>query len=504
MGNRERVEYGVLVVAIFASFGILYRLIPRDVFLLCGVVGVGGALASVVPIYLRGKPGRRTSLRVARLCLVGVLAVPYAYAVTNATGGPLSLFSALLICALATVFFYYAFTLPLVLVSYDGAEAPEAEPPYPSVSVIVPAYNEAGCIGPSVEALCDCDYPAEKTEIIVVDDGSTDATAFEANVYADEQVTLLRKENGGKHSALNHGLDHASGEIVVTVDADSLLEPSGLRRIAGAFQADPAVGAVAGNITIANRGQFITELQELEYVVGIQLFRRAFDLCDTVTIVPGAFGAYRRSALEDVGRFDDDTLTEDFDATIKVLKSGRITRANEALCLTEAPETWRDLYNQRLRWYRGRTQTLLKHRDVFGSPRHGILYSLAFPIELFSNALLPFVGILIVVSIVGELLFGSVMQVLALFAFFTLLQLLVSALAVRIGDGDLRLAAFAPLFVLGYRQFLDAVMLKSVLDVLAGREMGWTGPERSGELAAALDRGEDEDPGETVEGPTGD
>jgi biofilm PGA synthesis N-glycosyltransferase PgaC len=299
-------------------------------------------------------------------------------------------------------------------------------------------------------------------------------------------VQVLQKPNGGKYSALNHGLAHASGEIIVTVDADSLLETDVLKQVAATFQQDETVGAVAGNLSVINRGSFITEIQELEYLIGIQLFRRAYDVTRTVAVIPGAFGAYRRDVLDRVGQFDGDTLTEDRDATIKILKTKCGTRAIDGLCQTEAPETWKGLYRQRLRWYRGTVQTLLKHRDVLRTPSLGFLYSLVFPMEIFAILLVPIAGVVILGTIIVELLSGSVIEVIMFFSVFTLLQLFVTGLGVQTSGNDMRLIFYAPFFVIGYRQFLDFVMLKSVFDVFLKRDTKWTSPDRTGDLYSLL------------------
>ena len=488
----RRREAALVTLAIVAWFGALPFLLDAAVVAICAAVGIGGAGISLLPVVLASPGRRRIVARLALLGLLAVLLVPVAYLAPRLDWGILSVFAVVLLVALAIVFFYYALLVPMALVErFRSDREVTREAPSETVSVIVPAYNEEDCIGASVEALKRSDYPDRATEIVVVDDGSTDDTYREALARADERVTVLSKPNGGKHSALNHGLDHASGEIVVTIDADSLLERDGLRRIAAAFRADEDLGAVAGDIGVVNRGSPIAELQELEYVVGIQLFRRAFSLAGTVIVVPGAFGAFRRHVLEEVGRFDGDTLTEDRDATVKILKAGYGAAAIDARCLTEAPETWKDLYRQRLRWYRGTVQTIRKHRDVFRRPDLGFLYSFAFPLEVFTVVGVPLAGVVIVGAIVLELLFGSVLLVVALFLFFAGLQALVSLLAVTVGDRDPRIVLYAPLFVLGYRQFLDAVMIKSTIDVLSNRELSWTSAARTGRLRDLASRGRD-------------
>ena len=481
----------LLTGAVFLSLGVLWLLIPPTVFVVAATIGLGTASLGSISLLAAKRWESALAARGGLLAFALLILLPTGYVIHYSVPDA-TVFSAVLLVALAALFFYYSLSLPLAVLGFAGDERRQQEtesPPdtaLPSLTVIVPAYNEEDCIGASLDALRKTDYPPDERQILVVDDGSTDGTFREARAHADESVDILRKPNGGKHSALNHGLEHATGDVVVTVDADSLLDVDVLRRVARVFHSNPSVGAVAGDLSVANRGRLVTDLQELEYLVGIQLFRRAYNVFGAVVVVPGAFGAYRRDALEAVGQFDADTLTEDRDATVKILKAGYETRAIDARCLTEAPQTWRDLYKQRLRWYRGTVQTLRKHRDVFRTPSLGALYGFAFPMELFSAAVVPVAGVAIVVSIVVELLYGSPTRVVSLFAFFAWLQCLVSLVAVRLADRDLSLLGYAPLFVVGYRQFLDVVMLKSLVDVLGNRELGWTSPRRTGRLAESL------------------
>ncbi|MFB6211180.1 MAG: glycosyltransferase family 2 protein [Halobacteriales archaeon] len=499
--SRESTVLAVISFMIVGTFGVLYLLLPPGLFLLCALTGIGASLCSLVPVVSTRLRDRPTVIRLGFLSFLFVLIIPGAYAWLRADSAVsvIPVFSIVLLVALAFVFYYYSLFLPLALLSLRARSRGAAseinldpDTSFPRLTIIVPAYNEESCIGASIDALKRTAYPDGRKEIIVVDDGSTDATYDVAMEHADETVAVLQKQNGGKHTALNYGLARATGEIVVTVDADSLLASASLLRIVASFQNAPEVGAVAGDLRVINRGRLLTELQELEYIIGIQLFRQALDRMATVVVIPGAFGAYRRSILEDVGRFDGDTLTEDRDATVKILKAGYETRAIDAICYTEAPETWMDLYNQRLRWYRGSVQTLLKHRDVFRRPDFGFLHSFAFPIELLSTVFVPIAGIVIVISIGLELLFGSVVRVVTLFSFFALLQVLIALLAVRASRNDLRLIVLGPLFVIGYRQFLDVVMLKSLFDVLSNRELSWTSPRRTGRLGEPTTRSEAE------------
>ncbi|MDH3619213.1 MAG: glycosyltransferase family 2 protein, partial [Nitrosopumilus sp.] len=190
---------------------------------------------------------------------------------------------------------------------------------YPRVSVIIPAYNEEKVIKKTLESMIETHYP--RKEIIFVDDGSTDNTLEIARQFKN-QITVLKKDNGGKASALNYALVYAKGEIIVVVDADTIIGRNSLREIVKGFEIDEDVAAVAGNIKVRNRVNWITKCQALEYLIGIQVIRRAFDAFGSITVVPGALGAFKKSFVSDTGAYEKETIVEDFDQTIKLLKAG--------------------------------------------------------------------------------------------------------------------------------------------------------------------------------------
>jgi membrane glycosyltransferase len=241
-------EFLGIILAIVLSFGLLYHLIDPGVFLITAVTGITVAVIGLVPLFLTGS--NSTSFRLAFLSLFLLFVVPLGYAAVHIDWTLLSPISLVLLVALAFVFFYYSVFFPLAFLHIRQRD-PECEPeyPYPMVSIIIPAYNEESCIGASIQALQESDYPTDKKEIIIVDDGSTDETYEQATEQTDQTVTILQKPNGGKYTALNLGLEHASGGIIVTVDADSLLEEDTLKTIVGSFQKDPSLGAIAGNLT---------------------------------------------------------------------------------------------------------------------------------------------------------------------------------------------------------------------------------------------------------------
>ncbi|NHJ84137.1 MAG: glycosyltransferase [Asgard group archaeon] len=239
----------------------------------------------------------------------------------------------------------------------------------PLVSLVVPAYNEAKVIEKTITSLLQLTYTPK--EIIVVDDGSKDDTLkIIRKIARKAPIKVISKINGGKWSALNKGVEEAKGEIIVCIDADTILGEKAIEYLIPYFT-DKQIAAVAGNIKVENRGKMITKLQALEYVMDINLQRRSEATFGRITIVPGPLGAFRKAVIEEVGMYSGDTFAEDADLTISILKAGyKIKYAREAIGYTEAPTTMLDLGKQRYRWYRGQIQVMKKHaKDLFLFPR---------------------------------------------------------------------------------------------------------------------------------------
>ena len=275
----------------------------------------------------------------------------------------------------------------------------------PSVSVIIPAYNEERVIEASVQRVLASDYPG--LEVLVADDGSRDRTSavVMAAFGADPRVRLLTLVNGGKAAALNRALLQASGEVIIALDADTQFEPQTIRRLARWF-ADPAIGAVAGDARVGNRVNLVTRWQAVEYITAQNLERRALAGFDAMTVVPGAVGAWRRAALDAVGGYPEDTLAEDQDLTIAIQRSGwRVTYDPHAIAWTEAPESFRALAKQRYRWAFGTLQCLWKHRGVLRTRKPTGLALVGLPqawlFQIFFAAVSPLIDLALFISIIG-------------------------------------------------------------------------------------------------------
>ena len=370
-----------------------------------------------------------------------------------------------------------------------------AMPPYaPAVSVIVPAYREESVIVATVESLLTQEYGGP-IEIIIVDDGSPDATYQVArDAFGDEpQVRVLTRPNGGKASALNTGIATANGEIVICLDADTQFESATVRHLVAPL-ADPHVGAVAGNAKVGNRINLVTRWQALEYISSQNLDRRAFSLLDCIMVVPGAVGAWRKSLVLEAGGFSSDTLAEDQDLTLAIGRRGnRVAYADHAVAWTEAPDTFRGLARQRFRWAFGTMQCAWKHRDLFLRPKAGTLGLIALPnVWLFQvafSAIAPLADLFFVWSLVFITLVdrahGATYQLVALehvvlwYAVFLAVDWLAAVLAFMMEPGeDRRLTWLVFIQRFAYRQIMYFVVLRSMVAALHGGLVGWGKLER--------------------------
>jgi len=465
MNNAAIIFTGILFLVLLV--GVLYFM-PLEAIGIAVAVLLAIILFHVITRLVAGKrirESRPTWLLNASSLLFIFLVIFIMFAVLLSWSGT-NLAIVLLLVSLVFTMLINFLTVPLAIMHRIKQKKEEFRPGdfLPKVTIIVPAFNEEKVVARTIDALIEVDYPYK--EIIVVDDGSQDTTYEVASKYMNSGVKVIRRPNGGKFAALNTGLAFATGEIVVTVDADSLVARAAIREIVKGFD-DPQVAGVAGNLKVFNRHKLITQLQALEYIITIQLVRRAFEYFGSLTVASGAFSAFRRTALDEAGRYDPDFLLEDFDITIKLLKSHAILHGNnEAVCYTEAPETWRDVYKQRLSWFRGDFQNFWKHRDTFFNPRFGVLHKLTFPYMLISMTLVPFASIVVIVTSVIMLVYGEWMTLLLAFLFFLTIQVLQSILAILVAEDDLKLAIYSPLFVVGYKQFLDILMIKALIDII--------------------------------------
>lgn len=375
----------------------------------------------------------------------------------------------------------------------------------PLVTIILPAYNEAKVIEKTINSLIRLSYRAK--EIIVVNDGSIDDTLNITKKIAKKtkkkSIKVISKNNGGKWSALNKGIEEANGEIIVCIDADTILERNAIEHLIPFFD-DKKIAAVAGNIKVGNRNKTLTKLQALEYVLDLNILRRSESSIGKISVVPGPLGAFRKSVIEQVGFYSGDTFAEDSDLTIKILKAGyKIKYEKRALGYTEAPSTLLDLAKQRYRWYRGQIQTLKKNADaIFSVPWvffNGIFlswftfFTLLWLFGLMINPFSTFViytpqPISMPISGVTNLInfnFFQVSPILYIFWYVMFLFLdictAIYAISVDVKEKPI-LLVYIIVYKLFYVNLIDTIRVISQLEEYLNYPMRWEIAQRSGNI----------------------
>ena len=362
----------------------------------------------------------------------------------------------------------------------------------PLVSIIVPAYNEEVTGVKTVENLLRSNY--NNFEIIFVDDGSTDKTyeLIKARFDGNDKVKLFTKPNSGKAASLNFGISHAHGEIMVCIDADTILDTNAVSRLVIPFM-DVNVGAVGGNVKVGNKINLLTRWQSIEYTTSQNFDRLAYDYINTITVVPGAIGAFRGSALKEIGGFDVDTLAEDCDLTLRMLRAGyRVRACNDAFAYTEVPESLRMFMKQRFRWSFGIMQSFWKHKELIFTRRRLNLSWVLLPNLLIFQMILPLFSPLVdlmmlfsLFSFNGNSVFSdNIGQVGLFYMSYYLLDVCISMMAFHYDGQKFTIRTAWNLFLqrIIYRQILFVVLFKSYRKAIKGELTGWGVLKRTGNV----------------------
>ncbi|WP_457559871.1 glycosyltransferase [Caminibacter sp.] len=353
------------------------------------------------------------------------------------------------------------------------------------VSIIVPAYNEEKVLPISLPSLIDQSY--ENIEIIVVDDGSKDNTYKIAKKFefqsSKKSLKVLRKSNSGKANAINFGIEHSNGEIIMVVDADSKLEKNAVELMVRYF-INPEIAAVAGSVYVSNRNNLITKLQALEYIEGLNMVRNGQAFLKLVNIIPGPIGMFRKNALYEVGLYDDDTFAEDCDVTLKLIANGyKIDFESDAVAYTEAPESFIDLIKQRYRWTRGILQAIKKHKYMLWHFRKNPSATFTMWYMLFESVFWPFMDIWTNLFILFlALSSGFTILVFFWWIMFTILDMAGALYCVLVTGESLSLVFYAIIYRLFFIEFINIVKIFATFEEWFGIEMSWGKLERKGNL----------------------
>lgn len=385
----------------------------------------------------------------------------------------------------------------------------QASPEFtPAVAVLVPAYNEEKVIVRTIRSVLHSDY--ENLRVIVIDDGSSDNT-FEVarEAYTREiaagRVQVLTKANGGKAAALNYALDRLDEEFYVGIDADTVIAADAISKLLSHFE-DPNVGAVAGNAKVGNRVNLWTRWQALEYITSQNFERRALNLFNVVTVVPGAIGAWRTEAVKRAGGYPLNTVAEDADLTMNLLEQKyKVVYEDRALAFTEAPIDARGLMRQRFRWSFGILQAVWKHRMAFVRNKAMGLFALPniLVFQMFLPLVSPFIDLMFAAGVIHFLVdrhyhpeaasAASFMKLLGYFVAFLLIDFVTSTVAFSLerrhpankGDGWLLFHIWLQRFA--YRQVFSIVLFKTLKRAIDGKPFNWDKLERTAQMSKATE-----------------
>ena len=373
------------------------------------------------------------------------------------------------------------------------------------VSVIIPAYNEEITVVQTINSLLKTDY--KQVEFIFVDDGSKDNTVelVKANFGHLPQIKIFTKPNGGKASALNYGIGHSTADFVICIDADTQLKTDAITELMRYFYEDE-IAAVAGTVKVGNKNNLITNWQSIEYITAQNMDRRAFDILNTITVVPGAIGAFRKQVMEEVGGFTRDTLAEDCDLTMRILRAGyEVRNCDTAIAYTEAPETVNMLLKQRFRWSFGVMQSFWKNRKTLFNKKYGYFGMVGMPNILIYQIILPlfspladfFMLLSIITGIfslssVNSLSLEGVKSLLSLhngfgqvffyYCIFILVDLLFAGIAFRMEKESYKKLLYIIPQRFYWRQLMYLVLFRSVRKALKGELEGWGTLKRTGNV----------------------
>lgn len=352
----------------------------------------------------------------------------------------------------------------------------------PLVSVVIAAYNEETVINKTIHSVLQSKY--EQLEVIIVNDGSTDQTeaVITNEFHGNPKIHVITQENSGKTVAINKGFRFAKGEIIVSIDADTLIAADTISLLVRHFQ-DEKVAAVSGNVKVGNVRNLLTLWQHVEYITGFNLERRAFDSLNCIPVVPGAIGAWRKKAIEEVGYFKHDTLAEDTDVTITLLRRGyKIHYEDKAHAYTEAPEDLKSLIKQRIRWIYGTLQCLWKHRGALFSKEQKTLGYISLPnmwiFQYGVQTFAVFVDFLWVLSLFTE----HAATTFVFYVGFLLFDTLSALFAFRLEKESSKPLVWLFIQRFVYRQMMSYVVIRSFLSAFIGAPMGWNKLKRNGNV----------------------
>ena len=299
-------------------------------------------------------------------------------------------FDYLLIVVYFLSFFFVVFWLITFLTEPFQKKARKLKK-FPVITIAVPAYNEEKHLQKTIRSLIKLDYPKDKLEIVVINDGSQDGTKRKAEemirTYPNHNIKLINKTNAGKGAALNDAIKISRGEFFVCLDADSYPQKNALKKILPHFKGNPETAVVLPCMKTCQGKNLLQKIQRYEYIVNM-FYKELMARLDCIRVTPGPFSVYRKSVLEKIGGFDEDNLTEDLEMALRLQKHNyKITQTMETNVYTVPPDNFKGLLNQRNRWYKGSVLNTLKYKEMIFKKKFGDFGMMQMPITLISGAM---------------------------------------------------------------------------------------------------------------------
>lgn len=261
---------------------------------------------------------------------------------------------------------------------------------YPSVTFLVPAYNEENYIEKCLESLLDQEYPKDKIDIIAINDGSSDSTLEKMQKYSDK-IKIIDKENSGKASSLNYALQSVNTELVGCMDADSFPEKVFVKNMVGYFGQEGVKG-VTPAMKVWNPETWPQKIMWAEFIYSV-LLRKMFSIFDSQWVMPGPGSIYDTEMLKELGGWDEETLTEDMEIAFRMFKNGaKLKNSTNAYVDTPSPASLRGLFKQRMRWYGGYIENAIEYKELWFNPKYGNLGVIVIPFNFFWTLLVFFMG----------------------------------------------------------------------------------------------------------------
>ena len=299
----------------------------------------------------------------------------------------ISLLDSVLLSTYFLLLFLSIFWL-LVLFTEEEKKNVKKKHKTPFFSVIIPAYNEEKTILGTINSLINLDYPSDKMEIVVVNDGSTDKTQqyvenFISNNPA-KSIILINQDNKGKARAMNEGLKIIKGEYFACLDADSFVHPDALQEMLPYFE-DENVAAVCPLLKVKKPENVLQKVQWTEYIINM-FYKLLNSRLDCIHVTPGPFSVYRTEIIRNLGGYDEKTITEDLEIAIRLQKHHyKIVQTFDAVVETVAPKTWKHLFQQRVRWYKGSVDNTINYRKLMFNKKYGDFGMLRMPKIILSG-----------------------------------------------------------------------------------------------------------------------